>query len=196
MIVDQGGRAAAATWESLRRSAAGRAVTDQHPTLGTESAGFTDAASAMIREWQGALLKLVSDNAGNKRVRARLFSLGLNVSTVALMIVVFASTGGLTGGELVIAGGSAVLGQKLLETIFGEDNVRRLAAEARLDLQAKVRTLFDAERARVSTALDFARFGSSPETLTRESRALLDDVRRAADEGVGVDGAAADGARA
>ena len=191
VIVDQGGRAAAATWESLRRSAAGRAVTDQHPTLGTESAGFTDAASAMIREWQGALLKLVSDNAGNKRVRARLFSLGLNVSTVALMIVVFASTGGLTGGELVIAGGSAVLGQKLLETIFGEDNVRRLAAEARLDLQAKVRTLFDAERARVSTALDFARFGSSPETLTRESRALLDDVRRAADEGSARDGVGA-----
>ena len=53
------------------------------------------------------------------------------------MIVVFASTGGLTGGEILIAGGSAVLGQKLLETVFGEDAVRRLAAEARSDLQAE-----------------------------------------------------------
>jgi hypothetical protein len=183
VIVDQGGRAAAASWAGLRRSAAGRAVAERHPELGSESAGFADSAATMIREWQGALLRLVQDNAGNKRTRARLLSLGLNVVTVALMIVVFASTGGLTGGELVIAGGSAVLGQKLLETVFGEDAVRRLAAEARRDLQSRVRTLFDTERARVTVALEPERFGSSPESLRRESQALLDDVRRAADEG-------------
>ena len=100
--------------------------------------------------------------------------------TVALMIVVFASTGGLTGGELLIAGGSAVLGQKLLETVFGEDAVRRLAAEARRDLQQRVQGVFDTERARVTAALDQLRFGSAPESLRRESRALLDDVRAAA----------------
>jgi len=110
-------------------------------------------------------------------------SAGLNVVTVALMIVVFASTGGLTGGELVIAGGSAVLGQKLLETIFGEDAVRRLAAEARRDLQKRTRALFDTERARVAEALEPVKFGSSPESLRRESEALLDDVRRAAEAG-------------
>jgi hypothetical protein len=93
---------------------------------------------------------------------------------------VFASTGGLTGGELLIAGGSAVLGQKLLETVFGEDAVRRLAAEARRDLQERVQGVFDAERARVTTALETLRFGSAPESLRRESRALLDDVRAAA----------------
>jgi hypothetical protein len=134
----------------------------------------------MIREWQGALLQLVRDNAGNKRVKARVLSAGLNVMTVALMIVVFASTGGLTGGELLIAGGSAVLGQKLLETVFGEDAVRRLAAEARRDLQERVQGVFDAERARVTKALETLRFGSAPESLRRESRALLDDVRAAA----------------
>jgi hypothetical protein len=134
----------------------------------------------MIREWQGALIQLVHDNAGTKRVRARVLSLGLNVVTVALMIVVFASTGGLTGGELAIAGGSAVVGQKLLETIFGEDAVRRLAAEARSDLQKRVEALFDSEADRLDTALEPLRFGSSPESLRRESQALLDDVARAA----------------
>ena len=113
-------------------------------------------------------------------MKARVLSLGLNVVTVALMIVVFASTGGLTGGEIVIAGGSAVLGQKLLETVFGEDAVRRLAAQARQDLHERVATLFEKERARISAALASARFGASPETLARESDALVADVRRAA----------------
>ncbi|MCU1440107.1 MAG: transporter [Rhodoglobus sp.] len=183
VIVDEGARAAAACWAALRRTTAGRAVAEQNPALGSESAGFADSAASMIRDWQGSLLKLVQDNAGNKRIRARVLSLGLNVVTVALMIVVFASTGGLTGGELIIAGGSAVLGQKLLETIFGEDAVRRLAAEARRDLQAKVSTLFVTERARVTAALEPMRFGSAPESLRRESRTLLDDVRRAAEAG-------------
>ena len=181
VIVDQGGRAAGASWASLQRSAAGRAIAEQNPALGSESTGFTDDAATMIREWQGALLRLVQENAGSKRVRARVLSAGLNVVTVALMIVVFASTGGLTGGELVIAGGSAVLGQKLLETVFGEDAVRRLAAEARRDLQSRVRVLFDVERARITAALEPVEFGSSPESLRRESAALLDDVRRAAE---------------
>lgn len=183
VIVDQGGRAAAATWAALQHSAPGRAVAEQNPALGSESPGFTDAAATMIREWQGSLLRLVQDNAGGKRVRARVLSLGLNVVTVALMIVVFASTGGLTGGEVVIAGGSAVLGQKLLETVFGEDAVRRLAAEARRDLQERVRALFDTERGRMTTALGPVRFGSAPESLRRESRTLLEDVQRAADTG-------------
>ena len=180
VIVDEGGRAAASTWAGLQRTVAGRTVAEKHPGLAAQSATFTDDAAAMIREWQGALMQLVRDNAGNKRVKARVLSAGLNVITVALMIVVFASTGGLTGGELLIAGGSAVVGQKLLETIFGEDAVRRLAAEARRDLQQRVQGVFDAERERVTRALEQLRFGSSPEALRRESRVLLDDVRAAA----------------
>ncbi len=180
VIVDEGGRAAAATWAGLQRSAAGRAVAAKNPSLAAQSPGFSDAAAAMIRDWQGSLMQLVRDNAGNKRVKARVLSAGLNVITVALMVVVFASTGGLTGGELLIAGGSAVLGQKLLETVFGEDAVRRLAAEARRDLHERVRGVFDAERARVTAALEGMRFGSAPESLRRESRTLLDDVQRAA----------------
>lgn len=180
VIVDQAGRAAAAAWVDLERTAPGRMVAELNPQLAAESPQLRDRASTMIREWQGALMQLIHDNAGNKRVRARVVSLGLNVVTVALMIVVFASTGGLTGGELAIAGGSAVIGQKLLETIFGEDAVRRLAAEARLDLQRRVEALFDSEADRLGTAIEPLRFGSAPEALRRESRALLDDVARAA----------------
>jgi len=181
VIVDQGGRAAAGAWAELQRSGAGRRVAESDPSLASETPGFSDATSAMIRDWQASLFRLVQDNAGNKRVRARVLSLGLNVVTVALMIVVFASTGGLTGGEILIAGGSAVLGQKLLETVFGEDAVRRLAAEARRDLQQKTRALFDSERERFGAALSALRFGSAPDSLRRESHALLADVARAAE---------------
>ncbi len=183
VIIDQAGRAAAASWASLQRTEAGRTIAQAHPELGTESPAFADSAAAMIREWQGALLRLIQESAGSKRIKARVLSAGLNVVTVALMIVVFASTGGLTGGELAIAGGSAVVGQKLLETIFGEDAVRRLAGEARKDLTKRVTALFETEAARVTTALEGARFGSSPDSLRRESAALLEDVRRASESG-------------
>jgi len=182
VILDQAGRAAAAAWADLERTGPGRGIAEQNPHLAAESPELRAKASAMIREWQGALMQLIHDNAGNKRIRARVLSLGLNVVTVALIIVVFASTGGLTGGELAIAGGSAVLGQKLLETIFGEDAVRRLAAEARRDLQTRLEALFDSEADRLSTALEPLRFGSAPGALRRESQALLDDVARAAVE--------------
>ncbi|MBN9605946.1 MAG: GTPase domain-containing protein [Actinomycetales bacterium] len=187
VIVDQGGRAAAAVWAGLQRSDAGRAIAQEHPALGTESPGFADRAAATIREWQGALLRLIQENAGSKRIRARVLSAGLNVVTVALMIVVFASTGGLTGGEIAIAGGSAVIGQKLLETIFGEDAVRRLAAQARKDLGTRVAALFDAESMRAVDALERARFGASPESLRRESAALLADLRRIGVAGEGAE---------
>ncbi|MBA4247861.1 MAG: ABC transporter [Microbacterium sp.] len=180
VIVDQAGRAAAAAWADLERTLPGRMVAELNPQLAAESPQLRDRASAMIREWQGALMQLIHDNAGNKRIRARVVSFGLNAVTVALMIVVFASTGGLTGGELAIAGGSAVIGQKLLETIFGEDAVRRLAAEARLDLQRRVEALFDSEADRLGTALEPLRFGAEPAVLRRESQTLLDDVARAA----------------
>ena len=145
------------------------------PGLSTASPEFPAEAAATIRQWQGAMLRLVEENAGSKRARARLLSLGLNAVTVALMIVVFASTGGLTGGELVIAGGSAVIGQKLLETVFGEDAVRRLAARARADLDERVRELMDREAARYRAVLD-AVPGLESERLVSDARLLVDEV--------------------
>jgi len=66
---------------------------------------------------------------------------GINGVAVILMVVVFASTAGLTGLEIGIAGGSAVVGQKLLEAIFGEDAVRRMAMRARKMLDTRAQGL-------------------------------------------------------
>ena len=88
----------------------------------------------MVRDWQSGVLDLVRTEGGDKRTTARFLAYGVNGLSVALMVVVFASTGGVTGAEVGIAGGSAVVGQKLLEAVFGDQAVRRLAQQAREDL--------------------------------------------------------------
>ncbi len=60
---------------------------------------------------------------------ARLASLGVNGAGLTVMLAVFAHTGGLTGAEVVVAGGTSAVGQKLLEAIFGDQAVRQLAEE-------------------------------------------------------------------
>lgn len=152
VIVDAAGHAAASTWQRLRTTDNGRRVFHD-PALSEASDHLRDSAARLMREWQGALMNLVRDQAEGKRTKARVLSLGLNAVTVALMLVVFASTAGLTGGEVAIAGGSAVVGQKLLETIFGDEAVRKLAAQARTDLDARVESLLRGEALRYHAEL-------------------------------------------
>ena len=99
-------------------------------------------------------------------MKARIMSFGINAATVALMLVVFAGTAGLTGGEVAIAGGSAVVGQKLLETIFGEDAVRRMANSARQSLNERVNKLFADEAERYYQLTDHLGDGTPAATLT------------------------------
>lgn len=171
VVVDQAGRAAADAYARLRQSPAGRQLAAD-TTLGRESADLDARTSTAIRAWQAALVDLIQERAAGKRGRARLMSLGLNAVTVTLMVVVFASTGGLTGGEIAIAGGSAVVGQKLLETVFGEDAVRRLAAEARDDLERRVAALFETEYERYDLLLRLVDEGPGPDDLETAAAAL------------------------
>lgn len=164
VMIDEAGRAAGEVWQRVRQTGPGRQLTTDLD-LSHESDTFSDDAGRLVREWQASIIQLITEQAGDKRIKARLMSLGLNAVTVALMVVVFASTGGLTGGEVAIAGGSAIVGQKLLETIFGEDAVRRLAKQARDDLDTRVRALFDKEADRYLAALEPALEGTSPDEL-------------------------------
>jgi hypothetical protein len=112
------------------------------------------AAARAIRDWKGDVLDLVVREGGAKKSAARFWALGVNGVGVALMVLVFSQTGGLVGAEIGVAGGTAVLAQRVLEAIFGEDAVRRLAKQAKRDLDARVETLMAAELARYTAALD------------------------------------------
>ena len=122
--------------------------------LGRASREFRARAERTVRDWQQGVLELVRTEGADKRTTARFLAFGLNGLSVALMIVVFAHTAGLTGAEAGIAGGSAVLGQKLLEAVFGDQAVRRLAQHAREDLEERVGVLYADEAARYGEVLD------------------------------------------
>lgn len=122
--------------------------------LARSSAGLRAGAAEQVRGWQGDVLELVREQGASRRGTARYLSFGVNAAGVALMVVAFASTGGLTGVEVGIAGGTAVVAQKLLEAVFGDDAVRRLTTLARERLDERVRLVLGAEAARYTALLD------------------------------------------
>jgi energy-coupling factor transporter ATP-binding protein EcfA2 len=109
-----------------------------------------------IRAWQAFVLSLVAQEGADKRMAARAASLGVNGVGLAVMIGVFAHTGGLTGGEVAVAGGTSVAGQRLLEAVFGDEAVRRLAGQARDQLMNRVATVLAQEEERFTGLLDAA----------------------------------------
>ena len=105
--------------------------------LPTDARRMADAA-ALVHDWQGDVLSLIRAEGADKRLTARLLSLGVNGAGVALMILVFAHTGGLTGGEIGVAGGTALLAQRLLEAVFGDQAMRTMTVRARDALTARM----------------------------------------------------------
>lgn len=132
----------------------GAALIAEHPELAKAGPEIESRVERMIRDWQGEVLEMVRNEAGQKRTTARYLAFGVNALAVMLMLIVFTSTAGLTGVEVGIAGGSAVLAQRLLEAIFGDQAVRELAARARKALLTKVDTLFQEELSRYQAVLD------------------------------------------
>jgi hypothetical protein len=116
--------------------------------LETVSPDFSEAAAAQVRDWQGTVLDLVRSQGADKRSRARLLSWGVNGVGAVVMVAVFAHTGGLTGGEVAVAGGTTAVGQRVLEAVFGDAAVRSLADRAREDLQSRVDELLRYEQER------------------------------------------------
>jgi hypothetical protein len=153
LLVDAAERSADRTDRLWRSDAAGTWLLEG-AALSRASDDLADRAAATVRAWQGAVLDLVRTEGQDKRTSARFMSLGVNGLGLALMIVVFASTGGLTGAEVGIAGGTAVVGQRLLEAVFGDQAVRRLAEQARADLRRRTRALFTEEAERFTDLLD------------------------------------------
>ncbi|QMS57405.1 dynamin family protein [Kocuria varians] len=109
---------------------------------------YPEQVAESIRAWQSDVMLMIQQKGAGKRTRARAMSLGVNALAVILMIAVFSTTGGLTGLEVGIAGGSGVVGMKLLEAVFGEDAVRRMSDQARSNLESRIHGLLD-QRAKV-----------------------------------------------
>ncbi|MBO0607796.1 dynamin family protein, partial [Myceligenerans salitolerans] len=153
VVLDAAEGAAERAYAGWRGDTAGRVLLDGLE-LSRASGTLRADVGEQIRGWQSDVLNLVREQGSAKRGTARALSFGVNGLGVALMVLVFASTGGLSGIEVGIAGGTAVLAQRLLEAVFGEDAVRRLAVEARERLTTRVRTVMDGQAARYTAQLD------------------------------------------
>ena len=144
------------------------------------SADFPEAAAAQVRDWQGAVLDLVRSEGADKRSRARILSWGVNGAGAVVMVAVFAQTGGLTGGEIAVAGGTTALGQRVLEAVFGDAAVRSLAARAREDLEARADHLLRYEQERFDVRVAAAAPARGAADALRATAAQVAAARRVA----------------
>jgi hypothetical protein len=163
------------SWRSL--DAGQRLLASAEHDLGRASREFRGEVQRAVREWQQGVLDLVRSEGADRRTTARVLAYGVNGLGVALMIVIFAQTAGVTGAEVGVAGGTAVIGQKILEAVFGDQAVRRLAEQARLDLEVRVDDLLDLEYARFTEVLDrFPVDQAAPDQL-RDLARRVEDAR-------------------
>lgn len=150
-----------ATW---RQNRAMREVEAQVPD--TTAREIHETAMQMTRRWQKDLLEMVRDQAGSRKMSARFLAIGVNVLGVALMIVIFASTGGLTGAEVGVAGATSVVAQRLLESVFGDQAVQAMTKQAHQTLLDDLREVLSAS---TQSFLDCIPAVSSPEELYEAS---------------------------
>jgi len=122
--------------------------------LARPTPGFPAAAERTVRDWQAGVLDLVRTEGGSRRSTARAAAYGVNATGLLVMIVLFATTNVIAAPlEVAVAGGVPVLSQKVLEAVFGDQAVRRLAETARADLLERVAKLLDDERERYDALL-------------------------------------------
>ena len=150
----QADRAAERTCTAWRALPAGPALlAGRERELEAVSPEFAESAADEVRGWQGEVLELVRSEGADKRQTARFLSFGVNGAGLVVMVTVFAGTGGLTGGEVAVAGGTSARGPKVLEAVFGDSAVRSLAARAREDLAVRAGRLLADEQSRFDALL-------------------------------------------
>ena len=161
---------------SWRASGHGRTLLEGGSLPQASGQSLSERVESEVRAWQGYVLDLVAQEGRDKRVLGRVASFGVNAVGAALMVAIFAQTGGLTGGEIAVAGGTAAVSQRLLEALFGDQAVRDLTNKARTDLMARLGSVVQEEAARFEAPARAA--GPSPEAAS-ELRAAAAKVRAA-----------------
>ena len=140
----EAGERAAAAWAA---TPAGASLAT--PTLAQPRSDLRERCERLVRDWQRGVLDLVAQQGAQKRRLARITAYSVNATGLLVMIAVFASTAFIpTGAEIAVAGGTTLAAQKLLEAVFGDEALRRLARDAREDLLLRVRALLEVEAAR------------------------------------------------
>ncbi len=187
--IGDGAEHAATAW---RAHPAGRPLLAAEPDLSRADPTIEESIDRSVREWQRDVLELVRAEVGDRARFARIGAYTVNALGLAVMVAVFAATAFIpTGAEIAVAGGTTVAAQKVLEAIFGDQAVRRLAEQARVMLMDRVRALLDEDAARFRRALAAVESTVDlPERLRVAARAVRTELS-ALPATVTVDGLAA-----
>jgi hypothetical protein len=150
------------------------------PGLAEATPGIEDRADRTMRDWQRAVLELVRDESSKKLYFAKVSAYAVNGLGLCLMIAVFAATAFIpTGAEIAVAGGTTIAAQKVLEAIFGDDAVRRLAEKARQDLLSRVAVLLGQEAQRFHVVLADTAVDPEAAQRLRDAASAIDRQRSA-----------------
>jgi 50S ribosome-binding GTPase len=155
---------------------AGALLLDANPGLWGHGPELEAEARAMLGEWLQRLTKMVEERGQSRRAFAFAASLGVNAIGVVAMLAVFAHSAGLTGGEVAIAGGTAVINQKLLEALIGEAAVADIIRAAERDLRRTLRAALDGDARRFLDLL--APSGDGPDELRASAGRVLGEAER------------------
>jgi len=177
LLTAQSRGASATVLRRWRQLPGGAALVAAHPELAHPAPESAGRVERLVRDWQAEVLDLVRAEASDRRTTARVFSFGVNGVGVILMLLVFSQTGGLSGGEVGIAGGSAALAQRILEAIFGDQAVRDLAAKARRSLMDRAQELYAGEQARLHAAVSAVQVGAGQSSRIRAAAAAVEAAR-------------------
>ncbi|MEV4624364.1 ABC transporter [Asanoa sp. NPDC049573] len=151
------------------------------PALARPTPDLPDRADRLVRDWQRGVLELVRQEGSDKRFVARTAAYAVNATGLAVMIAVFASTAFIpTGLEIGTAAGTTLAAQKVLEAIFGDQAIRRLAAKARQDLLDRVDGLLADEAARYFKRIEAVGVDADPGSELRAAAAEVERARSAA----------------
>ncbi|CAN5765844.1 dynamin family protein [soil metagenome] len=174
VVLSVADRAVERTVAAWKMSSQGESLIAADAAPHQSSAQLRAGVEAEVRTWQSTVMELVREQGPARRAAGRAVSFGVNAAGAALMLVVFAHSGGLTGGEVVIAGGTAAVSQRLLEAIFGEEAVRTLATRAKGDLVKRLTRLLEAEAERFASAA--LKGVPGPQQVT-QLRSALESIR-------------------
>jgi hypothetical protein len=163
---------------------AGALLLEAHPGLWGHGPELEAEARAMLTQWLRRLTKMVEERGHSRRAFAFAASLGVNAIGVVAMLAVFAHSAGLTGGEVAIAGGTAVLNQKLLEALIGEAAVADIIRAAERDLRRTLRSALETDARRFLDPL--AQAGDGPEALREAGDLVLAEAERLIDSLAGT----------
>lgn len=153
LLIDHADRAASTTVSTWKSLPGGRQTLGDDRSLEQASEVFRSRVRGEVQAWQEDILELVREQGASKRTTARVLAVGVNSVGIALMLVIFAQTAGLTGAEVAIGAGTAGISQTLLSALFGEQAVRELAAQAQRLLLERIGKMLDADADRFRNLL-------------------------------------------